>query len=130
MKHSIFVVDDHPVFREGIVRIINQGEDLVVCGEASDVTEARKQIETLKPDLVTIDISLNGSNGIDLVKSLRKHFPKLCLLVLSMQEASLQAERALRAGANGYVSKIENGQTILSAIRQVLDGKTYIGCVK
>lgn len=125
-KRRLFIIDDHPVFREGLVRIINQEKDLTVCGEASDAAEALRQIEAMKPDMAMIDISLEGMNGIDLTKTLRNRFPSLKLLILSMHPESLYAERALRAGANGYVMKRESGRKLLSAIRHVLEGKTHI----
>ena len=108
-KRTVLIVDDHPVFREGLVRIINQEKDLVVCGEAADATEALRSAENLQPDLVVIDISLEGTSGIDLAKSLRSRCPGMRLLVLSMHPESLYAERALRAGASGYVMKRESG---------------------
>ena len=125
-KRRIFVVDDHPVFREGLVRVLNQEKDLIVCGEAEDASGTLKAISDAKPDLVIVDISLDGMNGIDLAKSLRVQMPSLKLLVLSMHPESLHAERALRAGANGYVMKKEPGRTLLGAVRQVLEGKTYV----
>ncbi len=112
--------------REGLARIINQKEDLTVCGEATNAAEALKQIKTLAPKLVITDIAVKGTNGFDFAKSLRAQFPKMRLLVFSTQPESLHAERAIQAGANGYVMKEENSSTVLSAIRQVLEGKTYI----
>ena len=125
-KRTVFVVDDHPVFREGLIRVINQEASLTVCGEAADAVDAFKQIETLKPDLAIVDISLDGANGIDLVKSVRARFPKMRLLVLSMHPEALHAGHALRAGANGYIMKKEPRKVLLFAARQVLDGKTYV----
>jgi DNA-binding NarL/FixJ family response regulator len=122
---KVLVVDDHPVFREGLVRVLNQERDLTVCGEAADASEALKLLGTLKPDLIIVDISLEGMNGIDLIKSIRTQQPRLAILVLSMHKESLYAERALRAGANGYLMKRESGQKLLGAIRQVLRGQTY-----
>jgi DNA-binding NarL/FixJ family response regulator len=126
-RRAIFIVDDHPVFREGLVRIINQEIDLVVCGEAADAAEALSRAERTKPDLMMIDISLDGMSGIDLLKSLRSRLPGTRFLVLSMHPESLYGERVLRAGAHGYVMKRESGRTLLAAIRHVLDGKTHIG---
>jgi DNA-binding NarL/FixJ family response regulator len=122
----VFIVDDHPVFREGLVRIINQEADLVVSGEAGDAAEALERIDASRPDLVVIDISLDGMNGLELVKSLRDRRPETRLLVVSMHPESLYAERALRAGANGYIMKRESGRTLLAAMRHVLDGKTHV----
>ena len=125
-KRTVLIVDDHPVFREGLVRIINQEKDLAVCGEAADATEALRSAENLQPDLVVIDISLEGTSGIDLAKSLRSRCPGMRLLVLSMHPESLYAERALRAGASGYVMKRESGRKLLAAMRDVLDGRMHV----
>jgi DNA-binding NarL/FixJ family response regulator len=125
-RRTVFIVDDHPVFREGLVRIINQEQDLVVCGDAADAREALRLAESLKPDLVIIDISLEGTNGIDLAKTLRSRLPRSRLLVVSMHPESLYGERALRAGVHGYVMKRESGSGLLAAIRRVLDGKTHV----
>jgi DNA-binding NarL/FixJ family response regulator len=126
-KRTVFIVDDHPVFREGLVRIINQERDLIVCGEAADAPEALFRVESAKPDLVLIDISLEGMSGIDLLKSLRGRLPDTRFLVLSMHPESLYGERVLRAGGHGYVMKRESGRALLAAIRHVLEGKTHIG---
>jgi len=126
LKSKILVVDDHPVFREGLVRVLNEEKDLTVCGEAADAVEALRLLRTLKPDLVVVDISLEGMSGIDLTKSIRAHHPHLFILVLSMHKESLYAERALRAGANGYLMKRESGRRLLGAIRHVLQGQTYV----
>jgi len=125
-KFKILVVDDHPLFREGLVRVLNQEKDLEVCGEASDNDEALKQLAALKPDLVLMDITLEGMNGIELTKLIRVRWPKLPILVLSMHKESLYADRALRAGANGYIMKREDGPNLLEAIRQVLQGHVYV----
>ena len=125
-KHKILLVDDHAVFRDGLVRIIDQEKDLSVCGEASDGMEALDLAPRLKPDLVIVDVSLEGMTGIDLTKSLREHFPDIRILVLSMHKESIYAERALRAGANGYIMKKESGRKLLGAMRHVLAGQTYI----
>jgi DNA-binding NarL/FixJ family response regulator len=125
-KRTVLIVDDHPVFREGLARIINQEKDLVVCGEAADATEALRNAENLNPDLVVIDISLEGTSGLTLAKSLRSRSPGMRLLVLSMHPESLYAERALRAGASGYVMKRESGRKLLAAMRHVLDGGIHV----
>lgn len=125
-KRKVFVVDDHPVFREGLVGIIAQQKDLTVCGEAADAAETLKAIRASAAELAVIDISLDGMNGIDLIKSLRSSYPKLRLLVVSMHAEMLHAERALRAGANGYVMKKEKGAQLLEAIRTTLDGKVFL----
>jgi DNA-binding NarL/FixJ family response regulator len=125
-KRTLLIVDDHAVFREGLVRIINQEKDLAVCGEASDGAEALKRAEALRPDLAVVDISLEGAGGLEVVKSLRGRFPDMRVLVLSMHPESLYGERSLRAGANGYVMKREGGRSFLVAVRRVLDGKTHV----
>ena len=124
---KIFVADDHPIVFQGIEQLLNREEDLSVCGSAVDAHGAIKAIEKLKPNLVIVDISLKGSvSGIELIKGIRKRFPHTYTLVLSMYDESLYAERAIRAGARGYVRKEELTGTIVKAIRQVLSGKIYL----
>jgi DNA-binding NarL/FixJ family response regulator len=125
-KSKILIVDDHPVFREGVVRIIDQQKDMAVCAEAENAVQALKQMRSLKPDLVLVDISLDGMNGLDLTKSLREQFPAVSILMLSMHKELLYAERALRAGANGYIMKRESGHNLVSAIRRILLGQIYV----
>jgi DNA-binding NarL/FixJ family response regulator len=126
VKNKILIVDDHAVFRDGLQRLINLESDMSVCGQADDAEEAVEKAASLHPDLSIIDVSLEGTNGIDLTKTLRARFPKMRMLVLSMHKEMLYAERALRAGANGYIMKRESGETLISAIRQVLSGQTYV----
>jgi DNA-binding NarL/FixJ family response regulator len=126
VKSKVFIVDDHAVFRDGLQRLINLEPDLSVCGQAGDADEAMEQAPLLKPDLTIIDVSLEGTNGIDLTKLMRARFQKMRILVLSMHKEMLYAERALRAGANGYIMKRESGEVLLAAIRQVLSGQTYV----
>src|SRR5947208_316191 len=102
-KNKILIVDDHQLFREGLGLMIDREPDLKTCGEAEDATQAMRLIEKDKPDLVVVDISLGSENGIDLVKAIKAKYRKLPVLVLSMHDESLYAERALRAGAHGYV---------------------------
>jgi DNA-binding NarL/FixJ family response regulator len=125
-KRKVLVVDDHPVFREGLVRVLNQEKDLQVVGEAANAHDALKEAAALGPDLVMIDISLEESNGLDLARALRDQIPAIRILVLSMHKENLHAERALRAGANGYIMKRESGSRLLEAVRQVLAGQTYV----
>jgi PAS domain S-box-containing protein len=124
-KYGIVVVDDHPIVRQGLVQIINREEDLYVCGEARNADEAIKLVSQLKPHLVTVDVSLDGTSGIDLIKALRSRYPGLYHLVLSIYDEALYAERAISVGARGYVMKQEAPFTIIKAIRTVLDGKQY-----
>src|SRR3954447_23836333 len=106
-KARILLVDDHPIVRQGLAEMINQEKDLNVCGTAEDVHRALDAIEKLKPDLVVADISLKGSNGIELLKNIKVRFPKMLVLVFSMHDEALYAVRALRAGAGGYIMKQE-----------------------
>jgi DNA-binding NarL/FixJ family response regulator len=125
-KHKIFLVEDHMVFRQGLIWIIEQDKEFEVCGEAVDGFDALNQIKNVKPDLVLVDIGLAGMSGIELTKNIRSSMPDVRILILSMHKESLYAERALRAGANGYIMKRESGEELISAIRQVLDGRTYV----
>jgi DNA-binding NarL/FixJ family response regulator len=125
-KQKIMIVDDHPVFREGLVRILNQEKTWQVVGEASGRPEALKMVGHLEPDLVIIDYSLEDGNGIDLTRDIRTHHPDIRILMLSMHKESLYSERALRGGANGYIMKRESGSKLLEAVRQVLNGQTYL----
>jgi DNA-binding NarL/FixJ family response regulator len=125
-KRRIFIVDDHPLVREGLANLINQQEDLMVCGEAEDAGQTLAGIGVSRPDLALIDISLKTASGLELVKDLGVHFPLVALIVLSMHDELLYAERALRAGARGYVMKRETTKDVLTAIRQVLGGDVYV----
>lgn len=125
-KHRIFIVDDHPLVREGLSNLINQQEDLMVCGEAEDAAQALAGIALKKPDLALIDISLKTASGLELVKDLGVHFPNVALIVLSMHDELLYAERSLRAGAKGYVMKRETTKDVLTAIRRVVQGDVYV----
>jgi DNA-binding NarL/FixJ family response regulator len=122
----ILIVDDHPLFREGLRQLVDREPGLSVCGEAADAEEARRLVPELQPDLVIVDISLGGASGIDLIKSLKADDPELPLLVVSMHDESLYAERALRAGALGYVMKHEPPKTVKTAIHRVLAGEVYL----
>lgn len=125
-RKKILLVDDHAVMREGLVAQINREPGLVVCGQAETVNEAVAAVEKLNPDLVLADITLPGRNGLELIRDLRTLRPELPVLVLSMHDASLFAERVLRAGGRGYVSKQQSGQRLIHAIRQVLEGRIYL----
>lgn len=125
-RKRVFLVDDHPMVREQLAHLIDQQPDLQVCGEAADVAEAIEGIERLRPDIAIVDLSLKNSSGLDLIKDLKARESAVPVLVLSMHDESLYAERVLRAGAMGYVSKQENTRNILSAIRRVLDGGIHV----
>ena len=125
-KKKVFLVDDHPLVREWLTNLIHQQPDLAVCGEAESGPQALQAIEALKPDVAIVDISLKDSSGIELIKSLRQCCPRTTVLVLSMHEESHYAERALRAGAKGYIVKRETTRKVITAIRRVLDGKVYV----
>ena len=123
---KVFIVDDHPIIRQGLGQLIDNEKDLSVCGQAEDIYEALKGIAEVKPDLVIVDISLKHSNGLELIKNLRQDNPSLGVLVLSMHNELLYAERGLRAGANGYIMKEEAPEKIINAIRRILSGKIYV----
>lgn len=125
-KNRVLIVDDHPLFCEGVRRVINRHPALVVCGEVSDADAAMKAVAELKPDLALVDISLDGSNGIDLIKSLKARHEELPILVVSMHDESLYAERALRAGAQGYIMKNQSIKTVRDAIFKVLAGDIFL----
>jgi DNA-binding NarL/FixJ family response regulator len=122
----IVIVDDHPLFRKGLEQLINSNDGLAVCGEAGSALEAMGVIRKIAPDLVIVDVSLPGANGIELIKNIRAEFAKLPILVLSMHDESLYALRSLRAGAQGYVMKQEALANVLTAIQQVFAGRPYL----
>lgn len=125
-KHRVFLVDDHAMFREGLRKLIESETDMTVCGDASDATEALNKIRTTKPDVVIVDISLEGSSGLDLIKDIKAELEDLPILVVSMHDESLYAERAIRAGAMGFVMKHEPAKTVRAAIKKVLGGDMYL----
>ena len=125
-RKRIFLVDDHPLVREWLGHLINRQTDLILCGEAGDASEAMREIRRRAPDAVVVDISLGGSSGIELVTEIKLAFPRIAVLVLSMHEDSTYVERALRAGALGYVAKRETTAKIVAAIRQVLRGQYFL----
>ncbi|MDB6023186.1 MAG: two component transcriptional regulator, LuxR family [Pedosphaera sp.] len=125
-KHRVFLVDDHPIMREGFAQLINHEPGLHVCGCAATPPKALDAIESLKPDLAIIDVSLNGMNGIELIKNILSRRPGQLILTLSMHDESVHGERALRAGARGYVMKNEPTEEIMTAIREVLRGEVYL----
>src|SRR6516165_10131293 len=125
-KSRIFIVDDHPLVREGLTNLINGQDDLIVCGEAKDSAQAIDEIMKARPDVALIDISLTNESGLELVKQLTRQFQGVALIALSMHDETLFAERVLRAGARGYVMKHETSKSVLASIRRVLGGGVYV----
>jgi DNA-binding NarL/FixJ family response regulator len=125
-QSRVFIVDDHPIVRQGLKLLINQEPDLTVCGEAENAPSVLPAIRALKPAIAVIDLSLGHDSGIELIKNIRLQHPELLLLVLSMHDESLYAERALRAGARGFIMKQEAPEKVIIAIRQVLQGAIYL----
>ena len=125
-KSRIFLVDDHAMFRDGLRQLIDREPDLTVCGDAAEAEGALRDIRKLKPDLVVVDITLGGTSGIDLIKAIKNESDDYPVLVVSMHDESLYAERALRAGAMGYVMKQEPAKTVKTAIRKVLGGDMHL----
>src|ERR1700729_1392277 len=125
-KKSVFVVDDHPLLRQGLALLINQQQDLEVCGEAEEAQAAMRAIGQRRPDILIVAISLNGPDGLDLLKTIRASYPELPVLILSMHDEAIYAERALRARANGYIMKQEATEKVLVAVRRILSGDIYL----
>ena len=125
-KYSVLLVDDHPIVRQGLALLIDREADLSVCGEAEGAHTAFHAIETLHPDIVVLDISLSGPDGLDVLKEIRVKSAALPVLILSMHDESIYAERAMRAGANGYIMKQEATEKVLVAIRRILKGDVYL----
>jgi DNA-binding NarL/FixJ family response regulator len=126
MRSRVLIVDDHPMMRYGIVRLIEQEPDLVVCGEAENASRALAAVRALKPQVILADLTMPGGEGLEFIKDVRSLHPEIAVLVVSMHDEALYAERALRAGAQGYIMKNEGGEKLVEAIRQVLQGKTYV----
>lgn len=125
-KRRVLVVDDHPIVRQGLTMLINGETDLMVCGEAEEMHSAMEAIAALRPDIVLLDISLGGPDGLELLKQLRARDDDLPVLILSMHDESIYAERVLRAGANGYIMKQEATELVLTALRRILAGQVYV----
>jgi DNA-binding NarL/FixJ family response regulator len=125
-KTHILIVDDHPMTRAGLVHLINHQAEMVVDGEAEDAAQALDLLAGKRPDLILIDITLPGKSGLELIKDVKAMHPDLPMLVLSMHDESLYADRALRAGARGYITKHEGGDKLMGAIRHVLSGRIYV----
>ena len=125
-KSKVFVVDDHPIVRQGLALLINRESDLTVSGEAEDAQTAMQAVVAARPDIMVVDISLNGPDGLDLLKEIRMRYPDLPVLILSMHDESIYAERALRAGAQGYIMKQEATEKVLVALRRILSHEIYV----
>lgn len=125
-KTRIFVVDDHPIMRDGMALLIGSEKDLQICGAAGSMQESLNQIPTAKPDLLIVDLSLKDGLGLELIKSVKDRYPKIRMLVVSAYDENLYAERALRNGAAGYVNKQECEETLLLAIRTIVAGRRYV----
>ena len=125
-KAKILIVDDHPLVREWLANLIEKNSDLTVCGEAEDAATALEGIAETQPDLAIIDLSLGNGSGIDLIRSIRSSFPDVAMIVLSMHDERVYAERVIRAGARGYVMKRESTKKIIDAIHEVLRGNLYL----
>jgi DNA-binding NarL/FixJ family response regulator len=125
-KTRILIVDDHPMTRAGLVHLINHQPEMVVDGEAEDAAQALDLLASKRPDLMLIDITLPGKSGLELIKDVKAMHPDLPMLVLSMHDESLYADRVLRAGARGYITKHEGGDKLMGAIRHVLSGRIYV----
>jgi len=125
-KFRVLLIDDHPIVRQGLALLIDREADLSVCGEAEGARSAFHAIATLRPDIVLLDISLSGPDGLDVLKEIRMKTGSLPVLILSMHDESIYAERAMRAGANGYIMKQEATEKVLVAIRRILQGGVYL----
>ncbi|MHC4118606.1 MAG: response regulator [Planctomycetota bacterium] len=122
----ILIVDDHPIVRQGLAELVNHEEDLAVCGQAEDSYEALSAVGELEPNMAVVDISLKETSGLELIKDIRSQYPDLPVLALSMHDETLYAERALRAGAMGYIMKQEATENVIVAIRKILGGEIYV----
>ena len=125
-RRRLFILDDHPMTRFGMAQLIGLQEDLILCGEAENANQALKALESCKADLVLVDIELPGKSGLEFIKDMRALHPEVAMLVVSMHDETVYAERALRAGASGYLMKNAGGKQLLAAIRQVLQGRAYV----
>jgi DNA-binding NarL/FixJ family response regulator len=125
-KKRVFLVDDHPAMRQGLKQLIEQEAGLTVCGQAGDIPSALEGIKKTKPDIAIVDLTLKDASGLDLVKDLKVHCPALPVLILSMHNEVFYAERAIRAGAHGYIMKEATTESIIEAIRRVLAGDVYL----
>jgi DNA-binding NarL/FixJ family response regulator len=122
----VLIVDDHPIVRQGLLRLMQNESDLIVCGETGTASDARTMIRELNPDILICDIDGKHADGIGLVRYVRAHHPQLPILVLSAQDEAIYAERMLALGANGYISKQASGEELLASLRRILDGNIYV----
>jgi DNA-binding NarL/FixJ family response regulator len=125
-KTRVLLVDDHPIVRQGLGMLIAQQPDMVVCGECESAADALRLMEESPPDVAVVDLSLKGSTGLDLIKDVKIRHPRVLLLVYSMRDESFYAERVLRAGARGYVTKEETGKVVVDGIRKILTGQIFL----
>lgn len=125
-KNQVYLVDDHPIVRQGIRLLIEQEPDLAVCGDSDNAADAIKAIEALRPDLAIVDLSLKNSSGLELIKDMQARCPEVRILVLSMHDEYFYAERVLRAGARGYITKEEGTEKVIDGIRRLLAGEVYL----
>jgi DNA-binding NarL/FixJ family response regulator len=125
VKKKVLIVDDHPVVRQGLAAFINGEDDFTVCGDAEDAETAIRRISSLEPDIIIADLSLKGTGGIELTAAIKARF-NIPVLILSMHDENFYAERAIRAGARGYIMKKESMEVVIKALRDILDGKVYV----
>ncbi len=125
-KSQVFIVDDHPIFRKGLKQLINEESDMTVCEEAEDVFSATNKLRGIKPDIAIVDITLNDTSGLELIKFINDNRMKIPVLVLSMHDEKIFAERAIKSGARGYIMKQEMAKQVAGAVRHVLSGKIYL----
>jgi len=125
-KSKVFIVDDHPIVRQGLMQLINQESDFNVCGDAGDISSAKSSIEKARPDIVIIDIALGQASGIRLIEELVHQHPGIKIIALSMHDESVYGERCLKAGARGYIMKQEEPENVIAALKKVIDGEVYI----
>ena len=126
LRRRVFLVDDHPITRYGLMQLLGREPDLQVCGEAGNAQQALAALDAVRPDLLLVDITMPGKSGLELVRDVRLLHPAVLVLVVSMHDETVYAERMLRAGARGYIMKDEGGEKLLEAIRQVLAGEVYV----
>lgn len=125
-KTAVLIVDDHPIVRQGLSELVNNEEDFNVCGQAEDAHQAMTMIKSMKPQMMIVDISLKETSGIDLIKDIKTNYPQIMILALSMHDETLYAERALRAGAQGYVMKTEAIEKVIDALRKIRSGRIFV----